>query len=56
MSDLGNFQRDELDLPTRFIRIGEVQHRTGLGRSTIYRWLAQGRIRKTVQLGGHIVT
>ena len=28
---------------TRLIRLREVQHRVGLGRSTIYRWMAEGR-------------
>ncbi len=41
--------------PVRLIRIKEVQHRTGLGRSTIYRWMAEGRFPKPVKLGGHSV-
>ena len=28
---------------TRLIRLKEVQHRVGLGRSTIYRWMAEGK-------------
>jgi prophage regulatory protein len=36
---------------TRLIRIKEVQHRVGLGRSTIYRWMAEGKFPKPVQLG-----
>jgi prophage regulatory protein len=40
---------------TRLIRLKEVQHRIGLGRSTIYRWMAEGRFPKSVQLGGYAV-
>lgn len=36
----------------RLIRLPEVQHRVGLGRSTIYRWMAEERFPKPVQLGG----
>ncbi|MXP15719.1 AlpA family phage regulatory protein [Altererythrobacter confluentis] len=40
---------------TRLIRLPEVQQRVGLGRSTIYRWMAEGRFPKPVQLGGYAV-
>ncbi|MGP1679343.1 MAG: helix-turn-helix transcriptional regulator [Burkholderiales bacterium] len=40
---------------TRLIRFPEVKHRVGLGRSTIYRWMAEGRFPKPVQLGGYVV-
>ena len=40
---------------TRLIRLPEVQHRVGLGRSTIYRWMADGKFPKPVQLGGYAV-
>ena len=40
---------------TRLIRLKEVQHRVGLGRSTIYRWMAEGKFPKPVQLGGYSV-
>src|SRR3546814_15918842 len=40
---------------TRLIRFKEVQHRVGLGRSTIYRWMAEGKFPKPVQLGGYAV-
>lgn len=40
---------------SRLIRLREVQHRVGLGRSTIYRWMAEGRFPKPVPLGGHVV-
>ncbi len=40
---------------TRLLRLPEVQHRVGLGRSTIYRWMTEGRFPKPVQLGGFVV-
>ena len=40
---------------TRLIRLPEVQHRVGLGRSTIYRWMSEGKFPKPVQLGGYSV-
>lgn len=40
---------------TRLIRLPEVQHRVGLGRSTIYRWMAKGKFPKPVQLGGYSI-
>ncbi|MXO91040.1 helix-turn-helix transcriptional regulator [Pontixanthobacter aquaemixtae] len=40
---------------TRLIRLPEVQHRVGLGRSTIYRWMADGKFPKPVQLGSYAV-
>ena len=41
--------------PTRLIRMKEVQHRVGLGRSTIYRWMAEGNFPKPVSIGRHCV-
>lgn len=55
MSESTIHQVEVPDQPTRLIRIREVQHRTGLGRSTIYRWMADGKFPKSVQLGGHSV-
>tara|TARA_E500000305_G_C3906850_1_gene181428 strand:- start:424 stop:639 length:216 start_codon:yes stop_codon:yes gene_type:complete len=55
MSELTNVPLGEPERPTRLIRIKEVQHRVGLGRSTIYRWMAQGKFPRPVQLGGHAV-
>lgn len=55
MSELTNVATGEPERPTRLIRIKEVQHRVGLGRSTIYRWMAQDKFPKPVQLGGHLV-
>jgi len=40
---------------TRLIRLPEVQHRVGLGRSTIYRWMAEGKFPRPVHLGGYAV-
>src|SRR3546814_20192207 len=40
---------------TRLILFKEVQHRVGLGRSTIYRWMAEGNFPKPGQLGGYAV-
>ena len=39
----------------RFIRLKEVMHVTGLGRSSIYNYMAEGRFPKTVSLGGRAV-
>ena len=39
----------------RFIRLREVLHRTGLGRSTVYRWMDEGRFPKSVRLGGRSI-
>ena len=41
--------------PTRFLRLPEVQGRTGLSRSTIYVRLAQGRFPRPVSLGARAV-
>lgn len=39
----------------RVIRLKEVIHRTGLGRSTIYRWMGEGKFPRAIKLGGHSV-
>ena len=41
--------------PTRFLRLPEVQARTGLSRSTIYVRLDQGRFPRPVSLGSRAV-
>lgn len=41
--------------PIRFLRVSEVQGRTGLGRSTIYRWSAEGRLPQPVRLTARVV-
>ena len=48
-------ERTDTRQVTRLIRLPEVQHRVGLGRSTIYRWMAEGKFPKPVQLGGYAV-
>ena len=40
--------------PIRLLRISEVAARTGLGRSTIYEWSADGRFPAPVRLGGRL--
>lgn len=55
MSDVAQTPAAEPRPVTRLIRLREVQHRVGLGRSTIYRWMAEGRFPTPVQLGGHAV-
>ena len=40
---------------TRFLRISEVQARTSLGRSTIYRWSAEGRFPQPIWLSERVV-
>jgi|TARA_R100001244_G_scaffold20643_2_gene21373 prophage regulatory protein len=41
--------------PQRLIRLKEVMHRVGLGRSTIYRWMDEGKFPKPHSLGGYAV-
>ena len=41
--------------PTRFLRVSEVQARTGLSRSTIYRWSAEGRFPQAIRLSERVV-
>ena len=41
--------------PIRFLRLPEVQARTGLSRSTIYVRLAEGRFPQPVSLGARAV-
>ena len=41
--------------PIRFLRLPEVQQRTGLSRSTIYVRLSQGRFPQPVSLGARAV-
>lgn len=38
-----------------FIRLPEVRRRTGLGKTTIYDWMKEGRFPKSLHLGGNIV-
>lgn len=55
MADMAPDSVPEPKRVTRLIRLKEVQHRVGLGRSTIYRWMAEGKFPKPVQLGGYAV-
>ena len=41
--------------PTRILRLSEVQARTGLSRTTIYEWRAEGRFPQPVGLGARSV-
>lgn len=37
--------------PVRFLRMPEIQARTGVSRATIYNWMAEGRFPRPVRLG-----
>ena len=37
--------------PVRFLRMPEIQARTGVSRTTIYQWMAEGRFPRPVRLG-----
>ncbi|MDE2805869.1 MAG: AlpA family transcriptional regulator [Gemmatimonadota bacterium] len=52
MTEAGGNERTKS--ATRFLRMSEVQARTSLGRSTIYRWSAEGRFPAPIQLGGRV--
>lgn len=39
----------------RLIRLKEVKHATGLGRSTIYKYIEEGKFPKSVPLGERAV-
>ena len=41
--------------PPRFIRLPQVIEMTGLGKTTIYRWINQGIFQKQIQIGGKSV-
>ncbi|MHA7820037.1 MAG: helix-turn-helix transcriptional regulator [Erythrobacter sp.] len=51
-ADYGGSQKPKIE---RFLWLREVLHRTGLGRSTVYRWMDEGRFPKSVRLGGRSV-
>ncbi len=42
---------DDTRAPLRLLRLHEVMHRTGLGRSTVYDLMSWGEFPKPVQLG-----
>lgn len=37
--------------PPRLLRLAEVRERVGLGRSTIYKWIGEGRFPRPVKMG-----
>jgi len=39
----------------RLLRLREVQHRVGLGRSTIYRWMDDGKFPRPHIIGSYCV-
>ena len=41
--------------PPRFIRLPQVVEMTGLGKTTIYRWINHGTFPKQIQIGGKSV-
>ena len=41
--------------PPRFIRLPQVFEMTGLGKTTIYRWINHGIFPKQIQLGSRSV-
>ena len=41
----------ETNRAKRVIRLGEVEYRTGMARSTIYRRIAEGEFPKSIPLG-----
>ena len=45
----------EVEVPTRIVRLPDVQARTGLSRSTIYVRVAAGSFPKPVHLGARAV-
>lgn len=42
-------------MPTTIIRLAEVKRQTGLSRSTIYAFIAEGKFPRQVELGAHAV-
>ena len=40
---------------SRFVRLPEVLQLTGVSRSTIYRWMANGEFPNQISLGGNTV-
>lgn len=41
--------------PTRFLRMSQVQARTGLSRSTIRRWVRRGLFPQPIRLGERVL-
>ena len=64
MASIAHMEADMLDIEpnklpdpprARLLRLSEVQHRVGLGRSTIYRWMEDGKFPKPHSIGGYSV-
>lgn len=51
MSEIGKEELAKAQPVSRLIRLKEVQHRVGLGRSTIYQRMSEGRFPKSRSLG-----
>lgn len=45
----------EQQVPPQLLRVSEVVNITGVGKSTIYRWMRQGTFPQTLDLGGGMV-
>ena len=54
LKEFGNDLSRNTDIK-RVLRLKEVRHKTGLGRSTIYRWMDEGKFPKPVRLGARSV-
>ena len=54
-SGLSNDNREDQNMTDRILRRSAVDGITGLGRSTIYDWMARGEFPKPVQLGARLV-
>lgn len=44
-----------MSIPNKLIRFSEAQHRTGYGKSWIYKLIAQGRFPKPVKIGSRSI-
>lgn len=55
MADADQDSAPEPNRVAHLIRFKELQRYVGLGRSTIYRWMAEGKFPKPEQLGGYAV-
>lgn len=47
-------QTTHAEAPSRLLRLADVKLRTGMTRSTIYRWMQDGRFPKSRRLDGRI--
>ena len=44
-----------MDTQPQILRIGAVTERTGLARSTVYKWISRGQFPRPVKLGARAV-